>query len=773
MGDSTKPSSSRADDDQCERASHRSQDAYTLGRVIHKLGTTDMEAVRHLIVDLWTKSQLDLYRKTFEPSLPDSALSAFHHRVNWLVRWITEYDTMSYSAFPDHWFVAENVVLAICLATTEELKSQLNSIGSTTITPTQVVDPLLQVRRLEEYLVTHFTANANSLQFDRAGVIHKPNHGNVRPNSLIDYVEIIKSSFQGVMYSAFVAVLAIPAADYIDEMQKACFASIRDEKWTAVDSDGIYPSAKLILDAYQQCYRKLDFILPPNAIVGIVDHYKRGEADLEHFEMCWYLTVLNKALECVDKSYHHPSNLSSKQDDCVNMIKTVHYCNVQYANLLSKCFQADGGVVALASERIACVARQSETIIKNANLYLLRILDKRVIEFFAPIRDATKWHKPVMNDTESKLSSLNAIIQRLLASLPPIAEADNVRLYFLLRPLFSSLARRVAYEFETAVTNSINIDVNDVKQLYIELKETLKLLPLPTAANGDIRLGGDDWVFAEDLPELFKSVDSFLSLSDVPTDILIKALRQRGVSSIDCVKLSDMDKAGDSPSTSVQTPIVAVCNASVHANHNQAIRSAAENGQLDIVQSLYSRGADIHVFNDEAIRMASRNGHLEVVKFLRVSGGNIHALDNYALRWASENGHLEVVKYLYSNGADIHADQDYALRWAAARGRLEVVKFLHLSGADIHARSDSALRWAANDGHLEVVKFLQLNGANIHANDESAIICAAARGYLEVVKFLYSNGANVHISDDSALVYATRNGHVNVVNFIQSLPPHK
>jgi len=78
-----------------------------------------------------------------------------------------------------------------------------------------------------------------------------------------------------------------------------------------------------------------------------------------------------------------------------------------------------------------------------------------------------------------------------------------------------------------------------------------------------------------------------------------------------------------------------------------------------------------------------------------------------ALRSASENGHLEVVRLLLDRGAEIHAGEDYSLRWASHNGRLEVVRLLLDRGAEIHARNDEALRFAKSYGHLEVVELLR------------------------------------------------------------------
>ena len=91
-------------------------------------------------------------------------------------------------------------------------------------------------------------------------------------------------------------------------------------------------------------------------------------------------------------------------------------------------------------------------------------------------------------------------------------------------------------------------------------------------------------------------------------------------------------------------------------------------------------------------------------------GADIHAENDDALCWAVENGHLNVVKCLVEHGANIHTRNDYVLRHAADRGYLNVVKYLVEHGANIHTRNDIALRWAAKNGHLDVVKYLVEHG---------------------------------------------------------------
>ena len=105
--------------------------------------------------------------------------------------------------------------------------------------------------------------------------------------------------------------------------------------------------------------------------------------------------------------------------------------------------------------------------------------------------------------------------------------------------------------------------------------------------------------------------------------------------------------------------------------------------------------------------------HAETVKLLLDRGADIHAEDDQALLNAAENGNTEIVKLLLDRGADIHAVNDAALRYTAMKGRTETVKLLLDRGARIHAFDDDALYWAAYYGYPETVKVLLAYGATI------------------------------------------------------------
>ena len=140
---------------------------------------------------------------------------------------------------------------------------------------------------------------------------------------------------------------------------------------------------------------------------------------------------------------------------------------------------------------------------------------------------------------------------------------------------------------------------------------------------------------------------------------------------------------------------------------------------------------------DSLLIRATEVGDVALAEFSLRKGANIQHGDG-ALRSASQNGHLNIVKYLLKQGADIHAGEDSALRSASRNGRLDIVKYLVQSGANIHARNDGALQEAIAYGQLAVFKYLMNQGANIHAIHEYGLKLARRNKRFEVVKYLES-----------------------------------
>tara|TARA_R110002124_G_scaffold266813_1_gene433808 strand:- start:13818 stop:15764 length:1947 start_codon:yes stop_codon:yes gene_type:complete len=140
-------------------------------------------------------------------------------------------------------------------------------------------------------------------------------------------------------------------------------------------------------------------------------------------------------------------------------------------------------------------------------------------------------------------------------------------------------------------------------------------------------------------------------------------------------------------------------------NDSDPIKAIKANDAAKI-SGLINQGADIHANNDDSLRWAAENGHEAVVQMLIDNGADIHANNDMALRLAAQNGHEAVVQILIDNGADIHARDDWSLRGAGENGHAAVVQILIDNGADIHAIDDDSLRRAAQNGHYPMLERL-------------------------------------------------------------------
>ena len=72
---------------------------------------------------------------------------------------------------------------------------------------------------------------------------------------------------------------------------------------------------------------------------------------------------------------------------------------------------------------------------------------------------------------------------------------------------------------------------------------------------------------------------------------------------------------------------------------------------MDVVQLLIQHGADVHAESEDALRSASQHGLADVVQLLLQHGADVHACSTGALQRATANGHNEVVQLLMKSGA--------------------------------------------------------------------------------------------------------------------------
>jgi ankyrin repeat protein len=222
---------------------------------------------------------------------------------------------------------------------------------------------------------------------------------------------------------------------------------------------------------------------------------------------------------------------------------------------------------------------------------------------------------------------------------------------------------------------------------------------------------------------------------------------------------------------------------------------------------LIEDGADISFESHAALRFAAQEGHINIVQFLIEKGADVHTKDERALRYAIANNHPKVARLLIEHKADIayakkaavkcmfHPDKviqfleqeeeklkeetiniNVQLRKEAYEGNLEKVKQLQLieDGADISFESHAALRFAAQEGHINIVQFLIEKGADIHEWNNYALQEAVRNGHLEVIQLLIENGADIHASEEWVLRFAASHKHSEVARFlIETIPDRK
>jgi ankyrin repeat protein len=174
-------------------------------------------------------------------------------------------------------------------------------------------------------------------------------------------------------------------------------------------------------------------------------------------------------------------------------------------------------------------------------------------------------------------------------------------------------------------------------------------------------------------------------------------------------------------------------------NLNDALFSAVKKGHVDVVDCLlrYAAMFDPSADDNQAIRLAARNGHVAVVeRLLQDERVDPSAEGNYAVQFAAINGHVAVVERLLRDvRVDPSADDNLALRWAAREGHIAVVdRLLHDARIDPSANDNYAVRLAAVRGHVAVVeRLLRDDRVDPSAEDYHAVRWAAENGHLAVV----------------------------------------
>ncbi|MBI5237623.1 MAG: ankyrin repeat domain-containing protein [Deltaproteobacteria bacterium] len=184
-------------------------------------------------------------------------------------------------------------------------------------------------------------------------------------------------------------------------------------------------------------------------------------------------------------------------------------------------------------------------------------------------------------------------------------------------------------------------------------------------------------------------------------------------------------------------------------------------GDLSKIKELVDKGTAVGPAGDDdpPLVVASENGYLDVVKFLVSKGADVNAKG-----WAApliaglDKGNLEVVKYLLEHQADPNSVRDdtkmSALMIAAINGSMkgypEIVNLLVAKRADPNVRGSGGKTALMLTDNPEVLDTLLKAGANINAVDDSgstALTAAVMKNQRRIVERLLARGADVNIAD--------------------------
>jgi len=114
---------------------------------------------------------------------------------------------------------------------------------------------------------------------------------------------------------------------------------------------------------------------------------------------------------------------------------------------------------------------------------------------------------------------------------------------------------------------------------------------------------------------------------------------------------------------------------------------------------------------------AALSGQLAVVRTLRTRGAELDGAGWTALIYAATGGHDAIVTYLLGEGARINAQSPNgttALMMAVREGRMSTAELLMAKGADVNVRNQngaSALDWALRNNDKDLAARLRRAGA--------------------------------------------------------------
>jgi len=212
---------------------------------------------------------------------------------------------------------------------------------------------------------------------------------------------------------------------------------------------------------------------------------------------------------------------------------------------------------------------------------------------------------------------------------------------------------------------------------------------------------------------------------------------------------------------------------------------AAAEGNIELVKSLISSGADVNTPNDwgwTPLYVASGIGNRDLVNLLIDEGADVNTGTKEGmtpLHFAISNSNKEIVELLIEKSADINIKNNRGhtpLHLAAEDGQKDAVELLISKGAEIDEKDNNGripLHLAARDGQLDVVEMLITKGADINAKNnggQTPLHLAARNGQKEIVELLITKGVDINATNYrgiTPLFLARSRGHTEIVELLK------
>ncbi len=154
-----------------------------------------------------------------------------------------------------------------------------------------------------------------------------------------------------------------------------------------------------------------------------------------------------------------------------------------------------------------------------------------------------------------------------------------------------------------------------------------------------------------------------------------------------------------------------------------ALHQAAEEGNIEQIQSLIAGGVDINApdsYGQTALERAAFEGRASVVELFLFKGARVNTRNRYGrtpLHVAAMRDFEDVARLLLAAGAEVDAKNDQGLtplHIAVLFGRKDVAALLIARGASLEAggrEGHTSLSLAIREGHTQVAELLRKHGA--------------------------------------------------------------